>query len=168
MIVIFNVFSAKKPTFDPTSGPFYLFKNSQGVLKCEPEAAPPPTFEWYRKGSKITTGGRYTVQKDGVLLINDVTDDDAGDYRCVAENFLDKAEYNGVATVYGKKNSILHSAVGPCFRGNCARFHLRAGEWYAFGGWITYKCSQSILNSNEGCKKPFYTRIGRKKGFFLF
>ena len=55
MIVIFNVFSAKKPTFDPTSGPFYLFKNSQGVLKCEPEAAPPPTFKWYRKGTELTT-----------------------------------------------------------------------------------------------------------------
>lgn len=91
---------AKKPTFDPTSGPFYLFKNSQGVLKCEPEAAPPPTFKWYRKGMELTTDGRYTVQKDGVLLINDVTEDDAGNYRCVAENFLDKAEYNGVATVY--------------------------------------------------------------------
>lgn len=109
----FQCFSAKKPTFDPASGPFYLFKNSQGVLKCEPEAAPPPTFKWYRKGTELTTGGRYTVQKDGVLLINDVTDDDAGDYRCVAKNFLAEAEYNGVATVYGKKNSILHSAVGP-------------------------------------------------------
>lgn len=148
MIVIFNVFSAKKPTFDPTSGPFYLFKNSQGVLKCEPEAAPPPTFKWYRNGAEIFTGGRYTVQKDGVLLINDVTDDDAGGYRCVAKNFLAEAEYNGVATVYGKKKQYTtqcrrtaldyrptnYTCIKPCFRGNCARFHLRVGEWYAFGG----------------------------------
>ena len=102
MTVILIFFLAKAPTFFQLPGPFYLFKNSQGVLKCEPEAAPPPTFEWFRGGTQITTGGRYTVQADGVLLINDVIEDDKGEYRCKATNFLASAEGKGDAIVYGK------------------------------------------------------------------
>ncbi|XP_022810032.1 fibronectin type III domain-containing protein-like [Stylophora pistillata] len=90
----------KEPTFSKPLGPFYLFKNSQGVLKCESEAAPPPTFEWFRGVTQITTGGRYTVQADGVLWINDVTEGDKGEYRCKATNFLATAEDVGTATVY--------------------------------------------------------------------
>ncbi|XP_022777594.1 fibronectin type III domain-containing protein-like [Stylophora pistillata] len=100
MIVICIFFSVKAPTFSKPLGPFYLFKNSQGVLKCEPDAAPPPTFEWFRNGTKITTGRRYTVQADGVLWINDVTEDDRGEYRCNATNVLATAEDVGTATVY--------------------------------------------------------------------
>lgn len=92
------IFSAKPPTFT-SFGPFYLFKDSQGVLKCQPDAAPPPEFRWYKGDTEITTGGRYTVSQDGTLLIKDVTEQDAGQYKCWAKNFL-KETFSPTAPAY--------------------------------------------------------------------
>ncbi|KAL9959377.1 hypothetical protein ACROYT_G032696 [Oculina patagonica] len=103
---------AKPPTFS-VFGPFYLFEDSEGRLKCEPDAAPPPTFKWYftPKGgaeSQITIGqAGYRILSDGTLVIDKVTKQDAGQYRCWAKNFLNFTQATAEATVLQKTTIVV-------------------------------------------------------------
>lgn len=84
-------------------GPFYLYKDREARLKCQPEAAPLPTeFKWYKEGSEIIPAGHYIVLPDGTLVIDKVNKQDAGQYQCSAKNFLDEASANASAYVLGK------------------------------------------------------------------
>lgn len=102
--------AAKPPTFS-VFGPFYLFEESEGRLKCEPDAAPKPTFKWYftPKGgdeSQITIGqAGYRILSDGTLVIDKVTKQDAGQYRCWASNSIGTDQATAEATIL-RKNMI--------------------------------------------------------------
>lgn len=93
---------AMPPTF-VEFGPFYLYKDREAKLKCQPEAAPKPTVLWYKGGSEIKTGARYLVESDGTLVIFKVNKQDAGQYRCCVRNFLGDASANASAYVLGKQ-----------------------------------------------------------------
>lgn len=94
---------AKAPSFKFGFGPFYLFKDSEGRLDCEPDAAPPPTFEWSKvtgnNQGDIKHGGRYKLFSNGTLMIANVTQNDEGQYSCKATNFLDTDSATAEASV---------------------------------------------------------------------
>uniref|UniRef100_A0A8C1QE99 Ig-like domain-containing protein n=1 Tax=Cyprinus carpio TaxID=7962 RepID=A0A8C1QE99_CYPCA len=54
-----------------------------GVLHCEASAVPQPEFEWYRDDVSIQISGSRTL-----LVVANVTEDDYGNYTCVATNRL--------------------------------------------------------------------------------
>lgn len=92
----------QKPSFERNGlGPFYLFRNTTGRLKCHPEAAPrPSTFRWYKDG-QVLSGGPYRLQSDGTLVITGVDSKrDAGEYECYAENLRGSATAKANATVF--------------------------------------------------------------------
>lgn len=94
--------AAKKPEFG-SFGPFYLFEGSEGRLKCEPDAAPPPEFRWFKGDKEITAGeSGYKMLSDGTLVIDQVTKDDAGQYRCSANNFMGSASATALANILSK------------------------------------------------------------------
>ena len=103
--------TAIAPSFEKKGfGPFYLFKEREGRLKCDPEAAPRPSeFKWYKDGQQLSITGRYSVTADGTLVINKVDRQDAGNYSCYAKNFLGEATSKPAsATVFGNyKNSMI-------------------------------------------------------------
>lgn len=68
------------------------------TLRCRVFGAPKPEVKWIRNGLELT-GGRYTIQDDGDLLIRDVGFADAGDYTCHAENKFGAKEANGTLIV---------------------------------------------------------------------
>lgn len=93
------------PSFKNGFGPFYLFQDSEGRLKCDPEAAPrPSTFKWFDKnGAEIKSGNGYTIEQDGTLVITKVErSQHAGKFSCYAQNFLGNATAEGMATVYDR------------------------------------------------------------------
>ncbi|XP_068713129.1 fibronectin type III domain-containing protein-like [Montipora foliosa] len=101
---------AIKPSFQKNGfGPFYLFQESEGRLKCDPEAAPRLTiFKWYKNDNEITPGVTYQIENDGTLVISNVNRSrDEGRYACYAENFLGHATENSRATVFEKTRIIL-------------------------------------------------------------
>ena len=106
MITLIFIFAAKAPSFKFGFGPFYLFKDSEGRLNCEADAAPPPTFEWFKVTGNnqvdIKSGGRYELFSNGTLIIANVTENDEGQYRCKATNVLDSANDTAPASVLGK------------------------------------------------------------------
>ena len=101
-----SLFAAMAPSFKKTGfGPFYMFKGTEGRLKCNPEAAPhPDTFRWYKGGIVLKTTP-YRVESDGTLVIAKVNKErDEGEYRCFAKNILGEATAYSNATVYGKND----------------------------------------------------------------
>uniref|UniRef100_A0A673J5Z3 Ig-like domain-containing protein n=1 Tax=Sinocyclocheilus rhinocerous TaxID=307959 RepID=A0A673J5Z3_9TELE len=53
-----------------------------GVLHCEASAVPQPEFEWYRDERRSISGSRT------LLVVANVTENDYGNYTCVATNRL--------------------------------------------------------------------------------
>ena len=65
------------------------------TIRCQPEAAPRPTFVWKKDGNIIGSGGRRRVFPDGTLVIQPVSRDDQGLFTCVAQNVLGIEESSG-------------------------------------------------------------------------
>ncbi|XP_054975153.1 neuronal cell adhesion molecule isoform X26 [Sorex araneus] len=57
-----------------------------------------PTVTWLKDSSELPNDGRFTVDKD-LLVIADVSDDDSGTYMCVANTSLDMVSASAVLSV---------------------------------------------------------------------
>ncbi|KAL2096708.1 hypothetical protein ACEWY4_008856 [Coilia grayii] len=80
-----------------------------GVLQCEASAIPKPEFEWYRDDKRLSNGQGISIQMMGsrtLLLVSNVTEEDYGNYTCVATNRL--GIHNASVFLYrpGTANSI--------------------------------------------------------------
>ncbi|XP_068601287.1 limbic system-associated membrane protein [Brachionichthys hirsutus] len=62
-----------------------------GTLQCEATAVPTPEFEWYRDEKRMSNSQAVSIQILGsttILGITNVTEEDYGNYTCVASNRL--------------------------------------------------------------------------------
>lgn len=56
-------------------------------LTCEVIGDPAPEVKWMRDSNEVSAdGNRYVIQDDGTLVISDATEQDTGDYECVARS----------------------------------------------------------------------------------
>ncbi|XP_076385365.1 peroxidasin [Megachile rotundata] len=54
---------------------------------CEVIGDPAPEIKWMRDSNEVSPdGNRYVIQKDGTLIISDATEQDNGEYECVAKS----------------------------------------------------------------------------------
>ncbi|KAK1786197.1 hypothetical protein P4O66_017911, partial [Electrophorus voltai] len=75
----------------------------QGILQCDATAVPKPEFEWYRDDKRLSNMQGITIQITGtrtMLLVANVTEDDYGNYTCVATNRL--GIHNASVFLYSK------------------------------------------------------------------
>ena len=93
-------------------GPLYLFKGTEGRLKCNPKAAPRPSkdqYKWYKGTTLLTSSPPYRIVHGefSTLIIDNVDKNrDEGLYKCYAENFLGNDEATATATVLGE--NVMH------------------------------------------------------------
>ncbi|CAL8335640.1 unnamed protein product [Boreogadus saida] len=62
-----------------------------GMLQCDATAVPTPEFEWYRDDKRLSNSQAINIQTLGtntILMITNVTEEDYGNYTCVASNRL--------------------------------------------------------------------------------
>jgi len=85
----------KKPIETETIGA----EGGNVTIKCEPEAAPRPKFNWLKDGFNLGSGGRRRILPNGALIINPVSREDEGTYTCVATNTRGRDESSGKLTV---------------------------------------------------------------------
>ncbi|KAG6797659.1 peroxidasin [Apis mellifera caucasica] len=54
---------------------------------CEVIGDPIPEIKWMRDSNEVSAdGNHYVIQEDGTLIISDVTEQDTGEYECVAKS----------------------------------------------------------------------------------
>lgn len=62
-----------------------------GMLQCDANAVPKPEFEWYRDDKRMTNSQSINIQMLGtttILVFSNVSEEDYGNYTCVATNRL--------------------------------------------------------------------------------
>ena len=70
----------------PLEEKVYAAERGNITLRCRPEGAPTPKFNWRKDGNLIYSDGKYEIQKNGNLFISRLTVADSARYTCEAEN----------------------------------------------------------------------------------
>ena len=76
--------------------------NTSITIQCPTSGVPTPTVTWTKDGQEIPSGGRYTVQDDGSLVISEADEDDNARYTCTAESVAGKDSASSTVQVVGK------------------------------------------------------------------
>lgn len=88
----------------------------KGILQCEAYAVPSADFEWYKEDRRLSTGlNGVQIKKNGdtsVLTFFNVSEEDYGNYTCVAMNKLG-ASNTSVLLFEEKTSTILANWKGP-------------------------------------------------------
>ena len=71
------------------------------MFRCRVAGDPQPSVKWMRDSNEvpIDSDDRYAVRDDGSLVISDVTENDAGDYECVAHNDMGETKSRSARTL---------------------------------------------------------------------
>ncbi|XP_037963096.2 contactin [Plutella xylostella] len=86
-----------KPSFKkrPLESETYGSEGGNVTIKCNPEAAPKPTFTWKKDNIVIGAGGKRFITENGNLIIRQISRDDEGIYTCIAKNKYGTDESRG-------------------------------------------------------------------------
>ncbi|PKU32495.1 hypothetical protein llap_17201 [Limosa lapponica baueri] len=75
------------PKIHSTEAQYTVTEDSQAVLSCVAEGIPTPTINWKKDDTLLTEiVGKYRAVPEGDLILDNVVNEDAGDYKCVATN----------------------------------------------------------------------------------
>ena len=76
--------------------------NTSITIQCPTTGIPKPTVTWTKDGQQILSGGRYTIQDDGSLMISEADKEDTARYTCIADSVAGKDSASSVVQVVGK------------------------------------------------------------------
>ena len=76
--------------------------NTSITIQCPTSGVPTPIVTWTKDGEQIPNDGRYTVQDDGSLLVNDAGEKDSTRYTCITGNVAGKASASSTVNIVGK------------------------------------------------------------------
>ena len=76
--------------------------NTSITITCPTAGIPKPVVTWTKDGREISVGERYTVQKDGSLLISEANEEDDARYTCTAYSVAGKDSATSVVKVVGE------------------------------------------------------------------
>jgi len=77
--------------------------NTSITIQCPTSGVPTPTVTWTKDGQGIPSGGRYTVQDDGSLVIGEADEEDSARYTCTADSVAGKDSASSTVKVNGKQ-----------------------------------------------------------------
>ncbi|TRY58430.1 hypothetical protein DNTS_002058 [Danionella cerebrum] len=107
-------------------------EGSRLMVKCEATGNPTPEYKWYKDGTELKKSKEIRIRngngkKNSKVQIGSAKLEDSGNYTCVAENIVGKA--NGTSTVHVQSrsrverfqspDSTLHRPPRPRYRGAC-------------------------------------------------
>ena len=72
------------------------------TIQCPTSGTPTPTVTWTKDGQDISSGGKYTVQDDGSLLINEADEEDTARYTCTADSAVGKDSASSTVKIVGE------------------------------------------------------------------
>ena len=76
--------------------------NTSITIQCHTSGVPTPTVTWTKDGRSIASGGMYTIQDDGSLLINEAFEEDTARYTCTADSVAGKNSASSTVQIFSK------------------------------------------------------------------
>ena len=76
--------------------------NTSITIQCPTSGVPTPTVTWTKDGVQIPNDGRYTIQDDGSLLVNEAGEGDSARYTCTTANVAGKGSASSTVKIVGK------------------------------------------------------------------
>jgi len=76
--------------------------NTSITIQCPTSGVPTPIITWRKDGQSIASGGMYTVQDDGSLLINEAFEKDSARYTCTADSVAGKNSASSTVQISSK------------------------------------------------------------------
>ena len=76
--------------------------NTKIIIQCPTNGVPTPSVTWTKDGEDLPSGGRYTVQDDGSLLINAADIQDSARYTCTADSVAGKDSASTMVQIVGE------------------------------------------------------------------
>lgn len=76
--------------------------NTSITIQCPTTGIPKPTVTWTKDDQQLLSGGRYTIQDDGSLMISEADKEDTARYTCIADSVAGKDSASSVVQVVGK------------------------------------------------------------------
>uniref|UniRef100_H2N302 Opioid binding protein/cell adhesion molecule-like n=1 Tax=Oryzias latipes TaxID=8090 RepID=H2N302_ORYLA len=90
----------------------------KGVLQCEASAVPRPDFEWYKEDRRLFNGlNGVKIENQGkqsLLIFFNVSEEDYGNYTCVAMNLMGISNASIILYGPGAMHDVNGSAMFPC------------------------------------------------------
>lgn len=89
------------PSIKRMKNPVLGDEGSRLIVKCEATGSPTPEYKWYKDGAELKKSKEIrirNVKKNSKVQIGSAKLEDSGNYTCVAENILGKA--NATSTVH--------------------------------------------------------------------
>ncbi|XP_067632868.1 protein sax-3 isoform X2 [Eurosta solidaginis] len=90
-----------------------LPKGSVAMLPCRASGNPTPRVKWYKDGTMLQSGNRYTIVQGGSLRIDDLQQSDSGLFTCTASSESGETSWSATLTVEKGSSSLLHRSVDP-------------------------------------------------------
>ncbi|XP_013883879.1 opioid-binding protein/cell adhesion molecule [Austrofundulus limnaeus] len=91
----------------------------KGVLKCEASAVPKADFEWYKEDRRLLNGlNRVKIENQGkqsLLIFFNVSEEDYGNYTCVAMNTMGMTNASIILYGPGAMHDVNGTAMAPRF-----------------------------------------------------
>ncbi|EDW51334.1 GM21680 [Drosophila sechellia] len=154
--VYLNV-QAEPPTISEAPAAVSTVDGRNVTIKCRVNGSPKPLVKWLR-ASNWLTGGRYNVQANGDLEIQDVTFSDAGKYTCYAQNKFGEIQADGSLVVkehtritQEPQNYEVAAGQSATFRCNEAHDDTLEIEidWWKDGQSIDFEAQPRFVKTND-------------------
>ena len=65
--------------------------------------------QWKFNGKNLTSGEKYSISDNGILIIKRLNYNDAGQYTCVGKDVFGRPESSGILTVQGMSIRVVNS-----------------------------------------------------------
>ncbi|KAG5266124.1 hypothetical protein AALO_G00250040 [Alosa alosa] len=94
-----NIQQRVTPVFTNAPRDVTLESGTDVQIPCSAQGEPTPVITWNKDGVQITESGKFHINPDGYLQVNDVGPADGGRYECVARNSIGYSSASMVLTV---------------------------------------------------------------------
>ncbi|KAF7704641.1 peroxidasin [Silurus meridionalis] len=94
-----NIQQRVTPEFTNTPRDMTVESGSDVQIPCSAHGEPTPVITWNKDGVQVTESGKFHINPDGYLVVNDVGPADGGLYECVARNSIGQSYARMVLTV---------------------------------------------------------------------